>query len=66
MVNSSNCNFYIVTDGIKLMDTICLKQNGGCEKLIPKPTARSAVPGVSPGRGLLIPAGYLHPEKRNH
>ena len=23
--------------------------------LIPEPTARSAVPGVSPGRGLLIP-----------
>ena len=29
--------------------------------VIPKPTARSAVPGVSPGRGLLIPHGYLHP-----
>ena len=25
------------------------------EILIPEPTARSAVPGVSPGRGLLIP-----------
>ena len=25
--------------------------------LIPEPTARSAVPGVSPGRGLLIPLG---------
>ena len=23
--------------------------------LVPEPTARSAVPGVSPGRGLLIP-----------
>ena len=23
--------------------------------IIPEPTARSAVPGVSPGRGLLIP-----------
>ena len=23
--------------------------------VIPEPTARSAVPGVSPGRGLLIP-----------
>ena len=31
--------------------------------LIPEPTARSAVPGVSPGRGLLIPHGYLHPGK---
>ena len=28
--------------------------------LIPEPTARSAVPGVSLGRGLLIPHGYLH------
>ena len=26
--------------------------------------ARSAVPGVSPGRGLLIPHGYLHPGKK--
>ena len=24
------------------------------DKFIPEPTARSAVPGVSPGRGLLI------------
>ena len=24
-------------------------------KIIPEPTARSAVPGVSPGRGFLIP-----------
>ncbi len=32
----------------------------------PKPTARSAVPGVSPGRGLLIPLGYLHPGKCEH
>ncbi len=29
--------------------------------IIPEPTASSAVPGVSPGRGLLIPHGYLHP-----
>ncbi len=28
--------------------------------------ARSAVPGVSPGRGLLIPLGYLHPGKCEH
>ena len=34
--------------------------------LIPEPTARSAVPGVSPGRGLLIPHGYLHPGKCEH
>ncbi len=27
---------------------------------------RSAVPGVSPGRGLLIPLGYLHPAKCEH
>ena len=33
---------------------------------IPEPTARSAVPGVSPGRGLLIPHGYLHPGKCEH
>ncbi len=33
---------------------------------IPEPTARSAVPGVSPGRGLLIPLGYLHPGKCEH
>ncbi len=32
--------------------------------LIPEPTARSAVPGVSLGRGLLIPHGYLHPGKK--
>ena len=30
------------------------------------PTVRSAVPGVSPGRGLLIPLGYLHPGKCEH
>ena len=34
--------------------------------LIPEPTARSDVPGVSPGRGLLIPLGYLHPGKCEH
>ena len=34
--------------------------------VIPEPTARSAVPGVSPGRGLLIPHGYLHPGKCEH
>ncbi len=27
-------------------------------EVIPEPNARSAVPGVSPGRGLLIPHGY--------
>ena len=32
--------------------------------IIPKPTVRGAVPSVSPGRGLLIPHGYLHPGKR--
>ena len=31
------------------------------DHIISEPTARSAVPGVSPGRGLLIPLGYLHP-----
>ncbi len=30
-------------------------------KLVPEPTARSAV-----RRGLLIPPGYLHPGKRKH
>ncbi len=34
--------------------------------IIPEPTARSAVPGVSPGRGLLIPHGYLNPGKSEH
>ncbi len=34
--------------------------------MIPKPTAQSAVPGVSLGRGLLIPHGYLHPENWEH
>ncbi len=34
--------------------------------IIPEPTARSAVPGVSPGRGLLISFGYLHPGKCEH
>ncbi len=38
-------------------------RNSG-RSVIPEPTARSAVPGVSPGRGLLIPHGYLHPEKK--
>ena len=33
---------------------------------IPEPTAPSAVPGVSPGRGLLIPHGYLNPGKSEH
>ncbi len=28
--------------------------------------ARSAVQGVSPGRGLLVPHGYLHPDKSDH
>ena len=37
-----------------------------CETIFPEPTARSAVPGVSPGRGLLIPHGYLHPGKSEH
>ena len=37
-----------------------------CLRIIPEPTARSAVPGVSPGRGLLIPHGYLHPGKCEH
>ncbi len=48
----------------------CLDTNArGCCMhvfLIPEPTARSAVPGVSPGRGLLIPLGYLHPGKCEH
>ena len=34
--------------------------------IFPEPTVRSAVPGVSPGRGLLIPHGYLHPGKCEH
>ncbi len=37
--------------------------------IIPQPTARSVSPlarGVSPGRGLLIPLGYLHPGKCEH
>ncbi len=34
--------------------------------IFPEPTARSAVPGVNPGRGLLIPLGYLHPDKCEH
>ncbi len=34
--------------------------------IIPQPTARSAIPGVNPGRGLLIPLGYLHPGKCQH
>ncbi len=34
--------------------------------IVPEPTARSAVPGVSPGRGLLIPHGYLHRGKSEH
>ena len=34
--------------------------------MIPEPTARSTVPDVSPGRGLVIPHGYLHPGKSKH
>ncbi len=30
------------------------------------PRAKGAVPGVSPGRGLLILLGYLHPGKCEH
>ncbi len=29
-------------------------------------SGRSAVPGVSPGRGFLIPHGYLQPDKSEH
>ena len=31
--------------------------------LVPEPTARSAVPGVSPGRGLLTPLGRKRSQK---
>ena len=43
---------------------ICCKQ----KELMASPRANgaSAVPGVSPGRGLLIPHGYLHPDKSEH
>ena len=34
--------------------------------MIPEPTAPSAVQGVSPGRWLLLPHGYLHPGKSEH
>ncbi len=34
--------------------------------IFPEPTTPSAVSGVSPGRGLLIPLGYLHPGKCEH
>ena len=37
-----------------------------CLFFVPETTARSAIPGVSPGRGLLIPHGYLHPGKCEH
>ena len=33
------------------------------EYFIPEPTARSAVPGVSPRRGLLIPLGRKRSQK---
>ena len=37
------------------MKVICFVfVNNGDKYFIPEPTARSAVPGVSPGRGLLI------------
>ncbi len=39
------------------------RENRLHQLFIPEPTARSAVPGVSPGRELLIPHGYLHPGK---
>ncbi len=32
-------------------------------RLIPEPTARSAVPGISPGQGLLIPLGRKRSQK---
>ena len=41
----------------------CPKSGIYAVSFIPEPTAPSAVPGVSPGRGLLIPHGYLHPDK---
>ena len=34
------------------------------DKTFSEPTAGSAVPGVSPGLGLLIPHRYLHPGKK--
>ncbi len=45
---------------------LCLRIADSNKNFIPEPTARSAVPGVSPGRGLLIPHGYLHPGKCEH
>ncbi len=40
-----------------------INQRQGGESIIPKPAARSAVLGVSPGQGLLILLSYLHPGK---
>ena len=34
--------------------------------IFPEPTEQSGVPGVSPGRGLLIPLAYLHLGKCEH
>ncbi len=81
IVGDLNCNMLKDNQDIKVLKDLCsslnLKQlinartrvtskSSTSIDLIPEPTARSAVPGVSPGRGLLIPHGYLHPGKSEH
>ncbi len=67
-----NCEINLLTWGCP-QNTIILKDNIRCRQksnvytVNPEPpTARSAVPGVSPGRELLIPLGYIHPGKCEH
>ena len=47
---ANNCMSYKTLKCLTIVRVILLKLT-----VVPEPTARSAVPGVSPGRGLLIP-----------
>ena len=49
------CRYKIINDG-------ALQDNGALQTHNP----RANGPGVSPGRGLLIPLGYLHTGKCEH
>ncbi len=57
---------WFANSGFRVVSSSVSNKRCGSALLIPEPTARSAVPGVSPGRGLLIPHGYLHPGKCEH
>ncbi len=57
--NHCGCNCRVMAtelEAVKL-ELVIMQTNfeNKLDSVIPEPTARSAVPGVSPGRGLLIP-----------